>query len=80
MTDLIPGEWLKAALFCLAAGLVWGGFKELSDGRRSAALTGTAPRPFNLLRAAKLGLAGGAACLVGLVILTWLGLTELPSW
>ena len=80
MAELISGEWLRAALFCLGAGLAWGLFKELSDSRRSAVLSETEPRPFNLVRAAKLGLAGWAACLVGLIVLTWLGLTELPSW
>jgi hypothetical protein len=80
MVDLISGEWLRAVVFCLAAGLVWGAFKELSDSRRTAALSETEPRPFNIARAAKLGLGGWAACLAGLIILTWLGLTDLPSW
>ncbi len=71
----MTGPWLKAALFCLAAGLAWGFYKEFSDTR------GGDPdrerRSYNPARAVLLGLAGGAACLAGLIILTRLGLTEL---
>ncbi len=69
---------MKALLFCLAAGQAWGFYKEFSDARKNVA--GEKPRPFKPARAVLSGLAGGAACLVGLVILTYLGLTELSRF
>ena len=69
-------SWSKAFLFCLAAGLAWGLYKELSDSRGPG--QGGGKRAYRPARAVLLGLAAGAACLAGLVLLTYLGLTE-PS-
>jgi len=71
----MTSDWPGAILFCLVAGQVWGFYKEFSDTRKL--IREEDKRPFNPGRAALFGLAGGGACLVGLIILTYLGLTEL---
>ena len=71
----MTSSWLEAILFSLAAGLVWGFYKEFSDTRKPAGQG--EPRGFNPLRAVLFGLAGAGACLVGLALLTMLGLTRL---
>ncbi len=70
--------WSKAALFCLAVGLLWGFYKEFSDARK-----GESPedrKQFSPARAVLLGLVGGAAALAGLAVLTLLGLADLSRF
>lgn len=71
-------SWPNAVLFCLAAGLAWGFYKEFSDTRKQGGEG--EKRSFRPLRAVLAGLAAGAACLIGLVLLTYLGLTELSRF
>jgi hypothetical protein len=72
----MSSEWIRAVLFSLAAGTAWGVFKELSGAKRAAAAG--RDRPVSPRRMIGLALAGSAVCLVGLFLLTELGLTNLP--
>ncbi|MBW1712299.1 MAG: hypothetical protein JRJ59_04040 [Deltaproteobacteria bacterium] len=71
-------EWLKAVFVSLAAGLGWSAFREFTAVRRLK-MAGQEQR-FNLRRLAGLAVLGWAVCLGGLVLLTQLGLTNLPPF
>ena len=69
-------EWLRAIVLSLAAGAVWSGWREMSRTNRLGVLDQKEEvRSSRLLVQTLLGMA---VCLAGLILLSLLGLTNLP--
>jgi len=73
-------EWLRAILLSLAAGAVWSGWREMSRNRRIEALEENIDHKEDdkSRRLLVQTLLGMAVCLAGLILLSLLGLSNLP--
>ena len=69
--------WIRAVIFCLAAGGVWACLSELILVQRLRAQD--IIQPFRPVRVVYRGLAAGGVCLAGLWLLTQFGLTTLSG-
>jgi len=67
--------WIKAVIFCLAAGGAWACLSEFIVIQRLKAQE--INQPFRPGRVVLRGLAAGGVCLAGLWLLTQFGLTTL---
>ncbi len=73
-------DWLKAAGFSLIAAVIWAAFKELTRQGRAKTEGRLDRLGLDLVdwkRLVGLSLAGAAAVLAGLVVLSLMGLTSL---
>lgn len=67
--------WIRAVIFCLAAGGAWACLSELILIQRLK--DREISQPFRPVRVVYRGLAAGLVCLAGLWLLTQFGLTTL---